>query len=406
MRRRSPLVGLTCLLLACAAHANAQPQPPPEIRRVAVLPFLPADESARWAGYALADSVARALATNVLVDAPSAPQIAGAYRALGASLLASAIESPGRAARALGVDLVVHGWVRWENDSLIADIELLDVTIGARLVAQTFRTAGEDPLGPGAPIASRVCVELFGAPLMSAASEASNPASVPVAALESYGAGLAALDEASGTPDAEPRLGALQSACAQLVAAANLSPGFGWPYQPLLRASTSLLLADPTSAAACADVAVAKRALGDLRGAADVLRDGLDRMPQSAALATALADVLLDLAATEGVDRPSLLREAVATADRATVQEPGQPAGWVLLGAAAFDSGDYARAATAYSRAAALRPGDAIAELGLGLSLVRMGRWEEGKAHLQLVTHLDGGGLAERAHKELERLGL
>jgi TolB-like protein len=395
-----------CVLFALVGVASAQPGAPPTIRRVAVLPLVPADEGARWLGHVLADATARALATNILADLPRSEQAAGAYRAIGSSLEQAAQADAPRAGRALGAEFVVHGWVRWEGDAAIVDAELLDLTRGTRLFAQTFRGSREKPLEPAVALASRVSIEMFGAPLLSAASEAGAPSQVPPSALESYGTGLAALDGAYATADPEQRASGLREACREFARAAGLRPDFAWPFEPLLRAASEMLLSDPTAVEPYTHIALARRALGDAQGAATILRDGVARLPQEAALQVTLADVLLDLAAQGGPDRPSLLREAMAIAERATTLDSSLQNAWVLLGAAAFDSGTYARAAEAYARAAALRPMDAISELGLGLALVRIGRWAEGKPHLELVTHLDSGALGQRARSELDRLGM
>lgn len=395
-----------CVLLALASVASAQPGAQPTIRRVAVLPFVPADETARWLGHVLADATARALATNILADLPRPEQAVGAYRTLATSLELAAAADPPRAGRALGAEFVVHGWVRWEGDAAILDAELLDLTQGTRLFAQTFRGSREVPLEPAVLLASRVSVELFGAPLLSAASEAGAPSSALPSTLESYGTGLAELDAAYGSADPEQRASGLREACREFARSASLQPELAWPYEPLLRAASEMLLGDPSAVEPYAHIALARRALGDAQGAATILRDGVARLPQEPALQVTLADVLLDLAAQGGPDRPSLLREAMVMAERATTLDSSLEGAWVLLGAAAFDAGTYARAAEAYARAAALRPMDAIAELGLGLALVRIGRWAEGKPHLELVTHLDSGALAQRARSELDRLGM
>jgi tetratricopeptide (TPR) repeat protein len=64
--------------------------------------------------------------------------------------------------------------------------------------------------------------------------------------------------------------------------------------------------------------------------------------------------------------------------------------GWYLLGNAYYAKADYAQAAEAYAKAAALKPEHADVQRGLGLSLVEINETERAEAALKRSLALDG----------------
>jgi len=401
MRRSMAVAVLLGTVLAAGANAA-------EIRRVAFLPFTPEVATDVWLGYMLADVCEKAVATNTYADVPRSAERRDAVRALGTSIFEAVAKDPMGVAKALDLDFVAVGWVSRADNQVTLDLELNNVADGQRVLAQSFRAPVDDPLDVALYAASHVSEAIFRAPLLSYAMQVARPVGVTRQALEPYGLGLAALDRALGAKAAgDDRHCAINLAEAsnRLAEAVTAQPDLLWPYDPLLEASQRIIDVDPTVPAAYVNIAVAKKALGDIGGAVSVLRNGRNAVAGSGLVRVALANVLLDLAAQSPMDRPQALREALQAATEGTSLEPALPEAWAVKGAAAFDSGDYEAAATAYLKAADLRPGDAISELGAGLALARLGRWEEARTHLQQVTQLDRGAYGQRAARELEKMG-
>jgi tetratricopeptide (TPR) repeat protein len=392
-------------LLASALAVGVQAA---EIKRVAFLPFTPEVSTDAWLGYLLADVCEKALATNTYADVPRSAERRDAVKSLGTSITGAVARDPMSVAKALGLDYVAVGWVSRADDQLALDLELRSVTTGERVLAQSFRAPMDDPLDAGLYAASHVSEAIFGAPLLSYATQVVRPVKVSRHALEPYGLGLAALDRALGAKaegDGRHCAMYLIEASNRLAEAVTAQPELLWPYDPLLEASQRIIDIDPTVPGAYVNIAVARKALGDIGGAVNVLRNGRSAVAGSGLVRVALANVLLDLAAQSPMDRPQALREAVQAATEGTSLEPALPEAWAVKGAAAFDSGDYEAAATAYLKAADLRPLDPVSELGAGLSLARLGRWEEARGHLEQVTQLDRGAYGQRAARELEKMG-
>jgi tetratricopeptide (TPR) repeat protein len=394
---------MTWLLASCCLLAA----PPTTIQRIGVLPLVEENAEVLGAGWLIADMAGRALATDSLADVPKREEIATAIGKLGGPLSDAAASDGLAAARALDLDYFGRGWVRPDGDTIVADVEVWEVARGARLCAQTFRADRGDLPGSATLIASRISEAVLGHPLLSYALEAVRPPGSSPAALRFYGRGLAALDQALGAL-ARRTMGAygahLTEASNRLADAVNSSPSLLWPYDALLDASGRIIDMNPTVGAAYINIAVAKQALGDLGGAMSILRRGTDAATENPVLRVALANVVLEAAGRGVLDRDTLRAEAKAAASKATLLDPSLPAAWTALGAACFDSGQYEEALAAYLRSATLAPLDAVAELGAGLSLLRLGRWEEAQGHLRRVLDLDAGPLAARAKEELQRI--
>ncbi len=393
------------LVVACLAGGGARAQV--SITRIGFLPFVPESDEAAWLGHLLAEGATRALDTNAYADVPDTREVRSLYLDLTGTLVESADEDPIAVAQALDLDYVVHGWVRLDGAMIVLDAELADAANGERLVAQTYRAEASRPLDAALALASRVSDELLGGPLYTYALSVVEPVPLDPEVLERFGRGLASLDKAlaaEARADAMARAQHLRDASNLLAQAVNRQPAFLWPYDSLLDASERILEREPQVGSAYVNIAVAYQALGDTAEAAAILRQGATNAPHSALVRVALVDRLLDLAARDAGRRTTLLTEALEHAEAATLIDATLPAAWESLGAAAFDSGSYPRAEQAYARAVGLAPTDPVAALGLGLSLLRQGKWEDARPHLERVATLDRGGYAARARAELDRI--
>lgn len=95
----------------------------------------------------------------------------------------------------------------------------------------------------------------------------------------------------------------------------------------------------------------------------------------------------LSAAATEARNAERL-SDAIPLYQKAVGVKPDWAEGWWYLGTLQYDRDDYADAAAALSRAAALRPKDAAAALMLGLSEAKLGRRAEALRHLAVGRSL------------------
>lgn len=403
-RRHSIALVLLIVLLSGGASWGQS------LRRVGFLP-LEADQAGdQWLGHLVADVAERAMATNSLADVPEARERTMARRKMGMSFLDAGVRNPAVAAGELDLDYVGRGWARTDGEFAIFDLELIDTATGARVLAQTFRAPINDPVDAGLLMASRASEAIFGEPLLAYATQVVRPMPLRSEVLEAYGRGLTALDAAGGAA----AIGELRTQSRELIAASNHltravngQPALLWPYDALMDASNSIIELDPTVSAAYVNIGIAEAALGDLPGAVAILRQGRRMAEDDATVRIVLANYLLDLAARATVRKQELLDEARASAEEATQLTPDAPGAWIMLGATHFDAARYDAAADAYLKATELDPVDVVARLGCGLSLVRLGLWEDAEPHLTAVVELDPGGpYAERARAELERTAL
>lgn len=106
-------------------------------------------------------------------------------------------------------------------------------------------------------------------------------------------------------------------------------------------------------------------------------------------------EVLGHLKAGSDALNQSRAREAAAEFRKATEAAPDLPAGFVGLGQALMQSGDYQGAVTPLKRALELNPELPGAEQLLGFALLAAGYANEAIPHLENVEALDGLGLAQ-----------
>ena len=88
--------------------------------------------------------------------------------------------------------------------------------------------------------------------------------------------------------------------------------------------------------------------------------------------------------------RYGLTDEAVRYGEAAVALDPGHFNGWNLLGSAYYTKGEFAPAAEAYGKAAALKPNDGEVRRNLGLALAELGRTDEAEAALKAAYAADG----------------
>lgn len=171
--------------------------------------------------------------------------------------------------------------------------------------------------------------------------------------------------------------------------------------------------ADPRLERAYTGCAEARRGLGDGEGALQILKQGIERLPRSAALRLALAEAYegldrLDSAAAEyerllaedpgaagALAALGLLRlrqgrldEASAALEKAVGAEP-RAAAWHHLALVRSRQGKLEEAIAAYRRAAAIDPSQAKVRYGLGGCLEKLGRLEEAREELERAVALD-----------------
>ncbi len=94
--------------------------------------------------------------------------------------------------------------------------------------------------------------------------------------------------------------------------------------------------------------------------------------------------------------RYGLPDQAVRYGETAVALDPSSFDGWNLLGSAYAQKGELARAAGAFEKAAALKPGEAAVQRQLGL--IYLGLDETAKAETALKKALDANGDAEAAY--------
>lgn len=403
---RRPLWWLAaCVLLVSGVSSHAQ-----SLRRVAFLPFEADEASDQWLGHLVSDLANRALATNTLADVPEAAEWARGRLKMRMSYVDSAVRDPAAACEVLDLDFVVRGWARRDGDTGVFDVELMETASGSRILAQSFRSPVSDLAEAALAMASRCSEAIYGAPLLAYARQVVRPVAVRADVLEAYGRGLASLDaaaEAGARGDVRTQSRELVAASNYLAQVVNAQPELLWPYDALMEASNAIIELDPTVAAAYVNIGIAEGALGNIQGAVAILRQGRRMAREDPTVRVALANFLLDLAARSGIRRQELLEEAQLAAREATNLAPQDPSAWAMLGAAAYDAASYEAAAEAYGRASELDPFDAVPRLGLGLSLVRLGLWEDARPHLEAVLELDpAGSMGRRARTELERMAV
>ena len=88
--------------------------------------------------------------------------------------------------------------------------------------------------------------------------------------------------------------------------------------------------------------------------------------------------------------RYGLPEEAVRYGNQAVALDPNYFNGWNLLGNAYYAKADFAQAAEAYAKAAALKPDNADVQRGLGLSLVEIKETARAEEALKKSWALDG----------------
>lgn len=96
--------------------------------------------------------------------------------------------------------------------------------------------------------------------------------------------------------------------------------------------------------------------------------------------------------------------QAAVVLERARRLEPRRGSIVEALGRAHYNSGDYERAAEAFTRLVEIDPIASYGHFGLGLSLKRLGRLDRARGHLRLaVAMAPGSELFRHALRRLER---
>jgi len=126
------------------------------------------------------------------------------------------------------------------------------------------------------------------------------------------------------------------------------------------------------------NLGVVALAQGEAREAERRFRAALDIDPDLAVARLDLARALLHRGRAEPEDRPALWAAARTAYLHLLETAPHHPEAWHDLAFLSFEEGRFDRAEREFGRAAALEPGSAPAHHGLCISLVRLGRCQEG----------------------------
>jgi Flp pilus assembly protein TadD len=94
--------------------------------------------------------------------------------------------------------------------------------------------------------------------------------------------------------------------------------------------------------------------------------------------------------------------QAAVVLERAARTEPGKGSILEALGRAYFNSGQHARAVEAFEALLEIDPSAHYGHFALGLSLARLGRTQEARAHLRLAAALDPA--SDTYRKALEKM--
>jgi tetratricopeptide (TPR) repeat protein len=89
--------------------------------------------------------------------------------------------------------------------------------------------------------------------------------------------------------------------------------------------------------------------------------------------------------------RYGLVDEAIRYGKLAVSLDPGHFGGWNLLGSAYYNRGEFALAAEAYEKAAAVKPGAADVQRSLGLAYAELKDMAKAEAALKKAYDMDGG---------------
>ena len=277
----------------------------------------------------------------------------------------SAVEKVGekdsleKAARMLGVNLIVQGKVQGAGDRIRITVNLEDVAGGRRLWSQEFSGVSKDLLTLEDQIYNQLVTALAVNP---SSDELARGTARPTENIEAYDLYLKGRNAMRGQHTVKN----IETAIGQYQAALQKDPSFALAYAGV--ADSSLVMYREKK-----EQLWVERALGAAQ--------------QAARLNDNLAEVHFSLGSVYNATGKSA--EAIAELKRALVLAPNSDEGYRRLGAAHLTAGRREDAIRAYEKAIEVNPYYWLNQNALGAALFSLGDYEKAKAAFQRVTELE-----------------